>query len=483
MSAVNLPPLPGALPASDASDSPRGRPGASSGGEEVLLLEHDRLVRLTIAEELRRAGFLPLLAEDLAEARGLLRNHYPALYVLDIRLPDGSGVSLLKSVREADPDVPILMITGQGSVKTAVELTRLGATDYIAKPFDPAEFALVVRRALERSREQRELRHHREQSSRYGEMAGQSPPMMQLFELLRRLEASDSQTVLIQGESGTGKELVARAIHGRSSRSHQPFVEVDCTGLDEQLAQSTLFGHERGAFTDAKQRKAGLFEVAGTGTILLDEIGELGLQTQSKLLRALENRRFKRVGGLVDVQLKARVLAATNRDLPAEVAAGRFREDLYYRLAVIVIQVPPLRQRLGDIPLLADRLIGNLARHLGRSVPTIDDQTMGLLRAYSWPGNVRELRNVLERALILHNKSITPADLPREFGRMAASEGKRWRDGGIVLPVDGLDLADVTASLVVQALERTEGNKSQAAKLLGISRFALRTRIQKLDLG
>ena len=456
----------------------------SSAPAQLLLLEDDRLVRLTVCEELRQAGFDPISAGTLAEAEALTRCNDPALYIMDIRLPDGSGISMLRKVRAQDPDVPIVMITGHGSVQTAVEVTRLGATEYLPKPFDPEELVLLVRRALDRSAERRELRHHRLQAtcSRYEELTGDSPAMLRLFDLLGRLEVADVPTVLIHGESGTGKELVARAIHRRSRRRDEPFLEIDCTGLSDQLVQSELFGHERGAFTDAKQRKAGLFEVAGKGTIFLDEIGELGMQTQSKLLRALENRRFKRVGGTADIQLRARVLVATNRDLAAEVKAGRFREDLYYRLAVIPVVVPPLRDRLGDVPLLVQHLCEVLARRLGRELPEVSEGAMKRLSAYPWPGNVRELRNVLERAMVLHRGSITVADLPADLGQGGGDHGPGLRDGGILLPAEGLDLSDVEASLIAQALERTGGNKTQAGLLLGLTRFSLRYRAQKIGL-
>ncbi len=466
--------------------SPAIPPSTAATAEQVLLLEDDRLVRLTVSEELRQAGFEPVTAGTLAEAEELARSTDPALFIVDIRLPDGSGINFLRKVRAQDPDVPVVMITGHGSVQTAVEVTRLGATEYLPKPFDPEELVLLVRRALGRSREKRELRHHRQQAtrSRYEELTGQSSAMLRLFELLERLEAADVPTVLIQGESGTGKELVARAIHRRSRRSEEPFLEIDCTGLDDQLVQSELFGHERGSFTDAKRRKAGLFEVAGDGTIFLDEIGELGLQTQSKLLRALENRRFKRVGGTTDIQLRARIVAATNRDLSEEVQAGRFREDLYYRLAVIPVMVPPLRERPGDVPLLVSHLTETLARRLGRDLPDISESAMKRLVSYHWPGNVRELRNVLERAMVLHRDSIEARDLPIEVGRSRGGNAANGglRDGGIRLPEDGLDISDVEASLIAQALERTGGNKTQAGRLLGLTRFSLRYRAQKIGL-
>jgi DNA-binding NtrC family response regulator len=450
--------------------------------EKILVVEDDRLVRLTVCEQLSQAGLIPIAADTLGEARALAEQVEPSAYVIDIRLPDGSGIDLLRSVRAQDADVPVLVITGHGSASTAVEVTQLGATEYLAKPFDPEELVLLVRRALATAGTRRELRLRRERAaSGYGELQGQSPAMKKLFALLSQLEAADAPTVLIEGESGTGKELVARAVHSRSRRNKEPFLEIDCTGLDERLVQSQLFGHERGAFTDAKERKAGLFEVAGRGTIFLDEIGELGLQTQSQLLRALESRRFRRVGGTTALPLRARFVAATNRDLSAEVAEGRFRQDLYYRLAVIQVQVPPLRAREGDIPLLCRELLRTLAHRSGRKAPRISAEAMEMLEACPWPGNVRQLRNVLERAMILQGDPITPDALPLDVRQPSRMEAGR-RDGGFVLPPEGVDLNDVQASLIEQALERTRGNRTAAGRLLGLTRFTVRYQAEKLGL-
>ncbi len=461
--------------------SPSSTP-ADSGRPTVLVVDDEQLIRWSLAEELRSAGFEPVEAGTVAEARAVRERTTPELYIFDIRLPDGSGIDLLREVRTDDADTPVVMITGHGNVSTAVEVTRLGATEYIPKPFDLREMMLVVERATAAARRSRELHALRERAARsgYEEIIGSSTAMGRVFELLRRLEDADAPTVLVLGESGTGKDMVARAIHDRSRRAGEPYLEIDCTGLSDQLIQSELFGHERGAFTDARSRKLGLFEVAGRGTIFLDEIGELSLVTQSKLLRALENRRFKRVGGTADVQLKARIIAATNRDLTAEVEANRFRKDLYYRLNVIPVNVPPLRERAGDVPLLVTHLVRGLARDLGRPIREVDDQAMRLLDSYDWPGNVRELRNVLERAVILcREDTIRVHDLPAELGgQRVMSLGS----SGFALPEEGIDLAALERDLVVQALDRSEGNQSRAARLLGIGRYALRYRMEKMGL-
>jgi len=447
----------------------------------VLVLDDEKLIRWSLCEELRSSGFEPLEAGTLDEARTVLRREDVDLCIFDIRLPDGSGVDLLREVRLEDEVLPIVMITGHGSIATAVEVTRAGATEYIPKPFDLREMMLVVERATNSGRERRELAALKAHSGQggYAEIVGESPAMTRMFDLLRRLEDADAPTVLVLGESGTGKDLVARAVHRRSRRKDQPFLEIDCTGLSDTLIQSELFGHERGAFTDAKSRKLGLFEVAGRGSIFLDEIGELSLGTQSKLLRALENRRFKRVGGTQDVELRARIIAATNRDLAAEVEAGRFRKDLFYRLNVIPVSVPPLREREDDVVRLTHYFIERLGSDLGRGDVEILPDAVECLRRYDWPGNVRELRNVLERAVILcRDARIQVADLPPEL----RAGGERGGGGVFLLPEDGIDLAALERDLVLQALERTGQNQSRAARLLGIGRFALRYRMEKMGL-
>jgi len=467
--------LPAALP------DPDRFPRSSTSRPTVLVVDDEELIRWSLAEELRSAGYDPIQAGNLADARLRFAEADPELCILDIRMPDGEGTELLREFRAADADLPVIMITGHGGVQTALEVTRLGATEYMPKPFDLQEMMLIVERAVGQARRSRELRVLRERSSGggYGEIIGRSPAMRRVFDLLSRLEEADAPTVLVLGESGTGKDLVARAIHTRSRRADQPFLEIDCTGLSDELIQSELFGHERGAFTDAKQRKLGLFEVAGRGTIFLDEIGELSLVTQSKLLRALENRRFKRVGGTKDVELRARVIAATNRKLTDEVESGRFRQDLYYRLNVIPVEVPPLKDRNGDVALLVQHLVTRLSRDLGRRIAGIEDAAVSRLEAYDWPGNVRELRNVLERAVILsRSDTIGVEDLPPEIAQMAAGPSGSL----FTLPEEGVDLAQLERDLVMQALQRSGGNQSAAARLLGIGRYALRYRMEKMGM-
>jgi transcriptional regulator with PAS, ATPase and Fis domain len=321
--------------------------------------------------------------------------------------------------------------------------------------------------------------------SRYGDLIGDSPAMLAVFETLRRLEGVDAPTVLITGESGTGKELVAQAIHQRGPRREAPFVAIDCASLPETLIESELFGHERGAFTDARLQKRGLFEVARGGTVFLDEIGEMPVGTQSKLLRALENRRIKRVGGVSEIQFDAGIVAATNRDLAKEVQAGRFRSDLYYRLAVILIDLPPLRQRAGDVAKLVGHFLEQLTKRIPGLLDGVSAPALEAMNRYSWPGNVREVKNVMERIATLYREDtqIELAHLPPEI-KFAAPTQVVTTSGSsrFVLPPEGVDLDAVERDFVIQALERTESNQTAAAKLLGISRYALRNRMEKYGL-
>jgi DNA-binding NtrC family response regulator len=370
-------------------------------------------------------------------------------------------------------------------VDTAIEATRLGASGYLTKPFDLREASLAIERALHEHRMRHEVVYlRRKEGTGYAEMVGGAPAMQRVFDTLRRLESVDAPTVLIHGESGTGKDLVARAIHARGPRRERPFMAVDCSAIPENLIESELFGHERGAFTDARATKRGLFEMATAGVLFLDEVGELPMPMQAKLLRALESRKIRRLGGLADIPIDVCVIAATNRVLKEEVKAGRFREDLYFRLHVVPIEVPPLRERRDDIPLLVQAMVERLARSVGRTVKGVSGDAMAMLSAYRWPGNVRELRNVLERTLILlSDEVIRPEDLPPEVRFASSGHGGASASCPFVLPEEGVDLDAVERGLLEQALSRTAGNQSAAARLLGISRYALRYRMEKYHLG
>ena len=458
-------------------------------GERILVCDDEELIRWSLCEHLKQEGFDTIEATNGRECVELARTHAPALVLLDLKMPVMDGLTALRSLRESDNDLPVIMMTAHGGVDSAIEATRLGASDYVAKPFDLREITMAVRRAIQEWQLKHEVHHLRGlrapggAQSGYGQIVGASHGMLRLFEILRRLGHIDAPTVLIQGESGTGKDVVARTLHARGPRKDGPFMEVDCTALPENLMESELFGHERGSFTDARSTKRGLFEVARGGVVFLDEIGELPIGMQSKLLRVLENRRFRRVGGVADIPMDTAVIAATNRNLRDEVRAGRFREDLFFRLHVVPVEVPPLRDRREDIPLLVQHFIDRLNKTFHRSVKGVSGKALDLLQRYRWPGNVRELRNVMERTIILmQDDVIQPADLPAEL-RFSAAPGASAAPGcPFVLPETGVDLEAVERGLLLQALERTQYNQSAAARLLGITRYALRYRMEKFKL-
>jgi two-component system, NtrC family, response regulator AtoC len=451
----------------------------------ILVCDDEELIRWSLREYLEAEGYTVVEAADGVECLERVASDAPDLLVLDLKMPRMGGMQVLQQLAAEERDLPVIVITAHGAVELALQATRLGAGAYLSKPFDLREVGLAVRQVIKTHRLEHEVRYLRgRKSGAYGKILGGSLPMQRLFETLGRLESVDAPTVLITGASGTGKDLVAHAIHEAGPRSEGPMMDVDCASLPDQLIESELFGHERGAFTDARNMKRGLFEVARGGTIFLDEISETSLGTQAKLLRALESRRFKRVGGTADIALDAGVMAATNRDLEGEVEAGRFRQDLFYRLNVIRIDVPPLRERKDDIPVLVEHFLARFNAKFGRRVQGVSDDALMRLQAYEWPGNVRELRNVLERAVIMEaDEMLLGTHLPSELGLSGMAEQVVSGGGGaFVLPAAGIDLEEVERSLLLQAVERTGGNQSAAARLLGISRYALRYRLEKHGL-
>ncbi|MCC6622091.1 MAG: sigma-54-dependent Fis family transcriptional regulator [Deltaproteobacteria bacterium] len=474
--------------AAPSEATPSGTP-APRPHDRVLICDDEELIRWSLSEHLRAEGFEVAIAKNGEECLREATSHAPDAILLDLKMPVMDGLTCLRRLRETGLGVPVVVLTAHGAVDSAIEATRLGAHAYLSKPFDLREITLKLRKAIETDRLSEEVRYLRDQRrARYGNIVGQSPSMRAVFDTMRKLEGIDGPTVLVTGESGTGKELVAQAIHEMGPRKDHPFVEIDCASIPENLMESEIFGHERGAFTDAKTLKRGLFEVARGGTIFLDEIGEMSLAMQAKLLRAIETRRFRRVGGVVDLPVDAGVVAATNRDLGKEVEKGTFRRDLYYRLAVIPLTLPPLRERPGDIPLLVDHILESLKKRIPGNLSGIDPQALSALSNYNWPGNVRELRNVLERVVTLYRDvpKLELQHLPVEV-RYATDRSKDgmpgggWH-GGFVLPPQGVDLDAVERHLVVQAMDRTKNNQTAAAKLLGISRYALRHRLQKFGL-
>ncbi len=448
----------------------------------ILVVDDERMIRWSLRACFEEAGALVDEAASLAEARRRLEEQWPSLLVLDLKLPDGDGLELLEEVQAEGTDLAALVITAFGSVRGAVEAVRKGAFDYVAKPFELDDLLLTAKRALE----QRDLRRFADLRARQDDSlwpVAEAEATQKVMELLRRIGGSGATTVLLTGESGVGKGLAARYLHAAGKGGQEaPFIPVSCTSIPETLLESELFGHERGAFTDAKESKRGLAELAWGGTLFLDEVGDLPPGIQAKLLTLLEDRQFRRVGGTRQLQLEARVVAATNRDLEQEVAAGRFRADLYYRLKVVPVEIPPLRSRLPDVAPLARFFLDQYRREFGVGVEAFQDEAIQAMEAYAWPGNVRELRNAVERAALLApEERISLQDLPSEVGGgdRPAAPG----DGdGLQLPREGVDLQELERSWVLEALRRCHGNRSRAARLLGMNRDQIRYRIEKFGL-
>ena len=443
----------------------------------VLIVDDEELVRWSLRERLRKDGYTVLESGTVASAMEKLT---PAvdLVLLDQRLPDGDGLTLLRQIKESSPDTLVILMTAFSTVENAVAAMKHGAYHYLNKPFNLDDVSAVVEKALETSRLRREVRMLRGSQSRdYGfdAIIGSSSAMVEAKSLLERIAASPATTVLLTGETGTGKDLAAKAIHFNSERASKPFVNITCSALPEQLLESELFGHERGAFTDARQQKRGLLETADGGTVFLDEIGEMTPGLQAKLLRFLEDRTFKRVGGLNDIRVDVRVIAATNRSLDDEVRAGRFREDLFYRLQVMPVRLPPLRERVGDIRLLVAHYIDRYNREFRKRVRGLQPGAQAMLDQYRWPGNVRELRNAIERAMLLADHGLLGAE---DFATLS----KAATPATFRLPPEGVDLETVERQLVIQALQRAGGNQTQAGHLLGINRDQVRYRIEKFGL-
>ena len=449
----------------------------------VLVIDDERMIRWSIEQTLRPAGYEVSVAATAAEGMALFRQLLPAVVFLDVRLPDEDGLTLLKQMKaESGTDTAVIIMTAFGEIRTAVEAMRAGAYDYLKKPFDFDELEVVVRKALETTqlrREVGELRQERKKAYGVENIVARSEAMQRVLSLLDKVTQSDAATVLLRGENGTGKDLFARAVHYGGGRADGPFVDIACTAMPETLLESELFGYEKGAFTDARATKRGLLELADGGSLFLDEIGDMPLLSQVKLLKVIESRQFKRLGGTVDQHVDIRIIAATNRDLESAVKEGRFREDLYYRLKVIPIVLPPLRQRPEDVPFLLEHFITKYNAEFHKRFRHISPAAHRLLMAYPWPGNVRELRNLVERILILENgDTILPEHLPPEI-TTANQSVATTAPASFRLPPAGISLEAVERDFVRQSLAATDGNQTRAAQLLGISRDALRYRMQK----
>ncbi|HZS41166.1 MAG TPA: sigma-54 dependent transcriptional regulator [Polyangia bacterium] len=453
----------------------------------ILIVDDERSMREFLRIALTRAGHTVQLADSPDAARAAYGERDFDLVITDLRMPGGTGLDVLDGVKAARPDTQVVVVTAFATPETAIAALKRGAYDYLTKPFKVDEIAVVVARALEKRalvRDNLELRAELEGRFRLDRMVGKSPAMQRLFELLRKVAPSKT-SVLISGESGTGKEMVARALHHLSTRprSEGPFIGVNVGAIPDSLLESELFGHVRGAFTGAVQDRPGLFAAADGGTLFLDEIGELGSAMQVKLLRVLQERKVKRVGGVNEEEFDVRVVAATNRDLEAEVERGAFRRDLYYRLNVIQLHIAPLRARKEDVPLLVEHFVRKHTAALGRAMTGIEPEAMAALVDYDFPGNVRELENLIERAVTLESGDrITRASLPELKPRRPVEAPV----SGGELPAEGVDLdrlmADFERDLLMKALDRTKGVRKEAAKLLGITFRSLRYRLAKLGV-
>ena len=446
----------------------------------ILIVEDEKSMREVLKILLEGEEYEIVTAGDGLEGISYIEKDIFDLVITDMKMPKAEGFDVLRKVKEISPDTIVIMITAFGSTETAIEAMKLGAYDYINKPFNIDEIRLIVRKAIEKKRLSAELsilRQKVETTFTLENIIGRSPKMQELFKLIPRIAQSNS-SVLIVGESGSGKELVASALHNLSPRRGRNFVTVNCAAFPEGLLESELFGHMKGAFTGAIYNKQGLFEIADCGSLLLDEIGEMPVSLQAKLLRVLENGKFRRIGGTTDIKVDVRVISATNKDLKAEIAAGRFREDLYYRLNVVPVNIPPLRDRKEDLPLLVEHFL----RKTSGDAKKISPDAMKQLMDYVWNGNVRELENVIERMALLSDKDeLTPADLPAEITGYVGDMKAVPELSGEGVDVDKI-IGDIEKKYLLKALEKAGGVKTEAAKLLNLSFRSFRHRLHKYGI-
>jgi two-component system response regulator AtoC len=461
----------------------------------ILLVDDEDTIRLFLEKTLREEGYEALTAATGTEALELTKSELPDLVLLDLKLPDMSGLDVLKQVKEEVPEVCVIMLTAFGDIETAVTAMKKGAFDFVSKPVNLEQLLITIGKGLDSrklTRELFELRRRLKLDVGDDYVPGESPQMKEIYEIVKRIAQSDTTTILIQGESGTGKEMIATMIHRYSSRRDQPFLEINCASLPEELLESELFGHERGAFTDAKSQKVGLLELANKGTLFLDEIGEMSLTIQVKLLRVLERMTFRRVGGTKDIKVSVRIISATNSDLENAVKKKTFREDLYYRLKVVPIFIPPLRERKEDIYLLLRHLLNHFNKQFNKSFQEIEDAAYDIVLNYPWPGNIRELKNMVERVVLLEDDTVLRAEhIPASIRQGLPAErelsGVRRLEMALSrpFPEDGMDfeelLGTVERELVDKAMREAGGNQSAAARLLKLNRDKIRYRLKNSE--
>ena len=458
----------------------------------ILLVDDQDTIRFFLEKTLTQEGYESVTAKTGGEAIEAARRIMPDLVLLDLKLPDMDGLEVLQKIKEIFPEICVVMITAFGDIETAVKAMKAGAYDFVSKPINLDQLLMVIRKGLKSERLSREvlqLKRQMDPDVGFDFIMGESKSMKKVYDVVQQVAKSDTTSVLVEGESGVGKEMIARLIHRYSVRSEKPFLDINCASLPEQLLESELFGYEKGAFTDAKNQKQGLLEMANRGTLFLDEIGEMSVTIQVKLLRVMERMVFRRLGGTSDIHVSVRVISATNRELQREVEEGRFRADLYYRLKVVPMYIPPLRERKEDIPKFAHYFINNFNAKFNKNFETISDEATNLMLAYPWPGNIRELKNVIERLVLLESGTvILPEHLPFSTDRMEESSIGRKIDSVLSqkLPEDGIDfdtvISELEKELIIKASNQTSWNQSKTARLLNMKRDKLRYRMKNFNI-
>ena len=453
----------------------------------IYIIDDDILLTNTLSEFLKSEGYEVSAFYSAEKAQSSVTRETPDVVLLDLNLPGMDGLTFLEKLKKQLPDLAVIMISGYADVSSAVRAMRLGARDYITKPINLEEIQILIQKAIEGRNKDEQLAHFKSKNRQlFGNLVGVSEPMEQVSKFIRRVAASSKTSVLIRGETGTGKELVARAIHYNSDRADKPFIEINCSAFQENLLESELFGYEQGAFTDAKKRKKGLFELAHEGTFFLDEVADMNMGLQSKLLKAIEEQTFRRIGGTTEIKIDCRIISASARNLKAAIANGKFREDLYYRLNVASIELPPLRDRGEDIIVLAYHFLHLYNAELKRNIKGLKPEVKVSLLNHSWPGNVREIRNIIERAVLFEENeylsldSVGLSNPPKTDESRSMGAEEDLSDG--LPPPKNLSLIEAEKFLIKKALNETAGNQSQAAKLLEVSRETLRYRIKKLKI-